>query len=399
MVAEGTVSGVTCKKPSFREYVRGFEPRATFPHHSTLRRILVVIDELQQEEQVSRLGALQGFHNKKFICLGIQLDMWTDTNTNTCYTGVNATTVVEPPDDSTQAIPQLLLRSEALDFEIFPYTEHTAVNIKSWFLSLLQSRHIEHACISGITPDGAADGQCALNQISTLGEKIDTCNQHQMQRSILFASGLAGTSSKNPAAKGLLRKHGRVVKLFNQSRAVSDAVLKRQEEAKVPGHKLLSLVSTVTTRWGNQFSQVSVNNTLRAVIDPTIEAYQRANKGKKDAIVEEDPSDSGNKLGVAVPAADIGLSATDWDESIELEAFLQPAFHIKETIGKKHFLTGAQTLLLMYDLKQGCQDTLPLKVLNTPATPTLADRQRTSDTRGSGDTNNEGMIYTRLTTP
>ncbi|KAK3257242.1 hypothetical protein CYMTET_33664 [Cymbomonas tetramitiformis] len=352
MVAEGTVSGRTCTKPSFREYVRGYEPRAIFPHHTTQRRIVTVIDELQQEEQLERLGQVQK-ENKNGPCIGLQLDMWTDTTTHTSYAGVNATTVIEPCEGSKLELPQLLLQSEALDFEVFPHTEHTGVNIKTWFRALLSSRRIQPCCVSGITPDGAADGQCALNALEDLSEKVDTCNQHQLQRSVLYSIGIAGSSSKNDAALKILCKHGRVVKLYNQSRAVADSVCKWQTEASIPSQKVLALVTTATTRWGNQYSQLSVNNTLRVVIDPTIEQYQRANRGKADAIVEDDTSESGSKVGKAVAAADIGLCASDWEDSIELEAFLQPAFHIKKCVDEKRFMTGGQTLLLMYDLKQG----------------------------------------------
>ncbi|KAL1499114.1 hypothetical protein AB1Y20_013626 [Prymnesium parvum] len=45
-------------KPTFRDYVRGYEPRAVFPHPDTQFRIAVCIHELQQEEQQRRLRRL-----------------------------------------------------------------------------------------------------------------------------------------------------------------------------------------------------------------------------------------------------------------------------------------------------------------------------------------------------
>ena len=35
MAAAGVVSGHTAMAPSFRHYVRGYQPRASFPHHTT----------------------------------------------------------------------------------------------------------------------------------------------------------------------------------------------------------------------------------------------------------------------------------------------------------------------------------------------------------------------------
>ena len=54
------------------------------------------------------------------------------------------------------------MQSEVLDFNIFPSTEKTGENIKSWFVDAIAAYDIDHGMISGITPDGAADGQCGL---------------------------------------------------------------------------------------------------------------------------------------------------------------------------------------------------------------------------------------------
>ena len=69
MVADNVVSGVTCKKTSFRAYVRGWDPKAAFPHHTTWWNITLVVDELQQEEQLVRLT----IHQEKLLfssCIG-----------------------------------------------------------------------------------------------------------------------------------------------------------------------------------------------------------------------------------------------------------------------------------------------------------------------------------------
>ena len=109
-------------------------------------------------------------------CIGLQLDMWTDPHTHVAYAGVNAVTVHEPMvtvhepssagspgvSSKTMAVPQLLARSEVLDFDVFPNTEHTGIAIRNWFESLLAGKGIKIDCISGVTPDGASDGQCGL---------------------------------------------------------------------------------------------------------------------------------------------------------------------------------------------------------------------------------------------
>jgi hypothetical protein len=255
---------------------------------------------------MSRLKLLQ-MEFKGGPCIGIQLDMWTDTNTHVAYSGVNVVTVREPnaiqftagstglaKDSATP--PQLYAKSEVLDVDVFPLTEHTGANIKTALVKTLEKKGITHASISGVTPDSAADGQCGLAQIEDLSEKVDTCSLHRLQRGVLFSIGSAGSTSKNPEAKALLKGHSRLVQLSNQSRAVSDGIRKMQLDAGVPTSKALTTVDTMPTRWGNQSRQVERDCTLRPVLDPVIDEYKRNNKGKKDAIVEDDDSNPMSKV-------------------------------------------------------------------------------------------------------
>ena len=39
----------------------------------------------------------------------------------------------------------------------------------------------QHHAISGVCPDGAADGQAALADVEEVGEKVDTCDLHRLQ--------------------------------------------------------------------------------------------------------------------------------------------------------------------------------------------------------------------------
>lgn len=77
-------------------------------------------------------------------CIALQMDMWTNTHTHVAYGGVNAVTVVEPDEPEVfsagstgsakpVAKPQLFARSEVLDFDVFPLTEHTGVATRDWF--------------------------------------------------------------------------------------------------------------------------------------------------------------------------------------------------------------------------------------------------------------------------
>ena len=66
----------------FREFVRGYEPHIGFPHPSTINHIVEAVQTLQADECKFRISNLDK-EFKGLACVGLQLDMWTDTTTHT----------------------------------------------------------------------------------------------------------------------------------------------------------------------------------------------------------------------------------------------------------------------------------------------------------------------------
>ena len=62
-------------------------------------------------------------------CIGLQLDMWWCSDTQTAFAAITMTTVEEP----TSSLPtaQLELVSDILEFEVFPYNSKTGELIAS----------------------------------------------------------------------------------------------------------------------------------------------------------------------------------------------------------------------------------------------------------------------------
>ena len=116
-----------------------------------------------------------------------------------------------------------------------------------------------------------------------------------------------------------------------------------------------------------------------------METYKRENRGKKDAIVEDDEINPASRLGKAVAASAIGLSGDQWDQSLEIEAYLDHPFQIKDSIEHKGYVTGATALFLLHDLKKGCSDDKALTVKISPPTAKLEDRVRAVETRKAED--------------
>ena len=84
-----------------------------------------------------------------------------------------------------------------------------------------------------------------------------------------------------------------------------------------------------------------------------------------------------------VPSTKLGMNTNDWDTSLELEAFLEYCFRIKDVVEFKSFLTGAQAYILFWHLMQGCQPHLPLVVKLHPQTARMSDRERKEEVRSS----------------
>ena len=142
----------------------------------------------------------------------------------------------------------------------------------------------------------------------------------------------------------------------------------------------MKLVRTCPTRWGNQFLQLERNDVLKLTIDQSLQEYKKANKGLKEAIVVANDSDQGSKVSKAVAATDIGLNNEQWDANLQLEAFLKYPYEIKETIEHKRYCTGAQGLVLFFDIKENfCSPAATLTIKEFPKSLSVKDRDSRSE--------------------
>lgn len=369
------------RRAMFLDFVRGFEPRAVLPHNETVHRIVECVDELQQEDLARRIArAMEASHGLE--CFGLQLDLWTDRNSSLCYVALHLTTIAETENS-------LELHDDLLDFSVFPFTSHTGENLKTWLLGTLKAKDIPLKCISGVTPDGAADGRKAFNLITELRSKVDICGLHQLQRSVLYSVGEAGprNASPNMAARDLLRQHRRVVQLSHQSREISHAFRDAQQAAGVPPHKIIGTVRHNVTRWGNQLQQVSRNNLMRPIQDPVITKYKREHISEVvllETSDKEGDSDDEGSLQPTSPFAvprnitrrEVGLDSAAWEASLQLESFLERPFQVKELVENCATLTGGQMIFLMASLRSSCSASRALIIKNFPPTAALKDRKR-----------------------
>ena len=364
MVADGCPQQLA-KRQSFKDYAHGFEPRAVQPHHVTTYRIGTCIDELQDEMQEKHVKAHCAEFDGEPSC-GVQLDLWQDDSTKVTYGSLTLTRTLE----NEQA--QLELQSELLEFEEFPYTAHTAVNIANWIQATLRKKNLPLSVLTGITPDGASDGVAAIKSIDQLAELLDICLLHQTNRTLLYAMGLTGRPCRNEAAREVIRENRKVVALSNQSRHVNDGIIKVQKKAGVPDHKVLHTVDTCPTRWGNQHDQMTRNITIKAAIEPTVSKHKCSNK--EDKVVVFGCGDDSRTPKEEVSVSEVGMSEVKWQETLELEAATRRPRVMTEMIEKNNKVTGAQGLHMIRQWQSSLH--APLQLYAAPKSAKLKHRAR-----------------------
>ena len=95
----------------FKDLIHGFEPRAVLPDNVTVHRIAELADALQTaQRRVSRAAIIRQFVN--LPCIGIQLDLWTDSNGGIAYAGAHDSWTVETEEG-------IFVDSSLVDFAVF----------------------------------------------------------------------------------------------------------------------------------------------------------------------------------------------------------------------------------------------------------------------------------------
>ena len=292
-----------------------------------------------------------------------------------------------PHNPSQELEESIELVDELLDFYMFPFTSHTSANIATWLVSILVAEDLPAKVWTGFTPDGAADGQKGITMVPGLAHKKDVCNLHDLQRTVLYSVGMAGSLStrKNPDAKDMVRINGSTTKLQNQSREVNHGVKEVQQKAGIPHQKWIGGVRTNHTRWNNIKNQASRNNVMRPILTPVFQKYKREHATEVvllELYTSDDDSDDEVPRGpYSVPARavdrkKVGFTDAAWEANLEFEAFLTKPAEMKELIEKKKTITGAQSFQLHYNLQKSCAPTRPLLIQLFPESISVKDRTR-----------------------
>lgn len=370
------------RKPLFRSYIRGYEPRALLPSNVSVHRIATCIDEIQLAKQRLRRARHIAEH-AGHACIGLQLDLFTDSATHLAYACIHVTYIIETSEE-------LELNDETLDFNLFPTTTHTAVDVRDWLTATLVTYGIDATSIAGVTPDGEAAGRKGIAEVPGLKGKSDVCDQHNNQRTLFYMTGQAGPKAQNvnPDARDLIKVNKRVVQLTHQVREVTYGIRDVQIAAGVPQQKQLSPVTTHAVRWGNIRAQIERNNVMRPIYDNVLAKYRRVHAGDAAIIEleavdhyctdEEESQPRGLHFAAAttVTRREIGFTSDAWESNLELEGLMEMPFAIKETLDKKRYVTRGGVYFLIHDFLRGSAPGKPLEIKLHPTDVSVAARSR-----------------------
>ena len=162
-------------KEAFRDFVRGYEARATFPHHETIHRIVDILSDLQDIDSERKIVEVQKEFNGE-MCIGIQLDFLAIRGASVSFLGINWTRCCLNDDPS----PVLVIEDTLLDFAMFPHTSHTATLMHEFIVATLVKTGVKLSQVCGVSADGESAGQLALDMVESLKQVKTVCNLHQL---------------------------------------------------------------------------------------------------------------------------------------------------------------------------------------------------------------------------
>ena len=142
---------------------------------------------------------------------------------------------------------QLLDVNPLLAFRVFPSSSHTGKVIAVWKKSTLSEWDLEPVKSIGLwTEDGASN---SIKSSKILGANFIVCGPHDTQRANLFALGIAGATSQNPAAKSFVRKMSKQSSSFHSSGVASKALQESQISRGIKPSSVKSTEVANATRW------------------------------------------------------------------------------------------------------------------------------------------------------
>ena len=333
-----------CRSAYRKKYVKSLKPGAGVPHRVTCIKLLRVIKALMTAKLLCALGANKADLGDPNV--GAQDDIWSMKNCRESYGALRISSIIRYQGALIDVNPLLA-------FRVFEAASHTGKVIASWKTAVLSEWNLHPVkSVSLWTEDGAANN---VKSSKILNANYTVCGPHDMQRANLFALGIAGSTSLNPGAKGLIGRMSKQSSSFHYSGVASKGLQESQVAVPIPPHTppppadLLSHLrpsskcasalrqaargvkaseikcteTANTTRWTGIFRSAKKTRLLEPDIKFGLTGDKDGMCGEEPAEIQEESADSASDAeegGAAAAAAGTGDDA-------ESDAEQVPPFH------------------------------------------------------------------------
>ena len=302
---------------SLRAWATSLNKRSGLPHRNTCIKILGIIRTLVQV----KLQAVIAAHAKLRLAphAGQQSDIWSEKSMRQSFFALRLSIVLEPhliysagSTGMTKHAGTLIDAAPMLDFAQFTNTSHSAVNVAAIKTKVLGKYGLKPTDISLATEDGASNNK---KSAELLGQPFKVCFPHNLQRAVLFSTGMTGNPCLNPDLKQAIGAMSRMAAAPHRSVQVTSAMQEVQIADGTPKSRVLSTCSMNATRWQGLYRMVNKNRRLQKELSIAL----TGSEGGGAAMAEEPAAVGGEAAAGAAEADDKDMEVEDEDEEEEFE--------------------------------------------------------------------------------
>ena len=246
------------RSKAFRAFVSGLNPAAGLPHRETSIKILRVARTLTDQKLEAAITALRGKVGEPFA--GATSDIWSTPSCRASFFCMRLNLILEPDmvftasstgAGSTGTRPaQLIEAAPMISFREFQESKHSGAVIAAVKRNALEKFKMTTRSISLMTEDGASNNKSSAK---LLGAPFKVCAPHDLQRSVLFAAGMAGARSENPELKEFIGRASKMAAAPHRSTKTSGLLQKSQVAGGTAKSRVLTTETANVTRWTGLF--------------------------------------------------------------------------------------------------------------------------------------------------
>ena len=276
------------RSKSLKRWASTLNPRAGLPHRTTCIQILGVIRTLIEGKFQAVIDAHIGLYDAP--CFGKQADVWSEKSMREAFFAARLSMQLDPQlvysagsTGLAKHAGTMLDVAPMLAFVQFTDSSHSGPVIAKINRESLAKFRLATHHITLNTEDGAANNKKAA-KINKYPFRV--CFPHDMQRAVLFSTGMTGSPCRNPDLAAEIKKMSAMAAAPHRSVQTTHALVEAQEENGVNKSKALSTSTMNVTRWQGLYKMANKNRRLEKELKLALTGTEAGLDG-----IEEEPAD------------------------------------------------------------------------------------------------------------